>query len=135
MAETFKFELVSPERVLLSGDAEQAQVPGAEGDFTVLPNHAPVITTLRPGVIRVTLADKGIDDIFVKTGFAEVTPEGLTVLTEHAFVTAEADPRMLEDELKSVEDALANCSTDDDEAISHLNLAIEELKVLHAKKI
>ncbi|MGH1420117.1 MAG: ATP synthase F1 subunit epsilon [Hyphomicrobiaceae bacterium] len=134
MAETFKFELVSPERILLSGEAEQAQVPGAEGDFTVLPNHAPVITTLRPGMIRVTLADKGIDDIFVKTGFAEVTPDGLTILTEHAFVTKEADPRMLEDELKAVEEALAGCATDDDEAIAHLNMAIAELKVLHAKK-
>ena len=133
MAETFKFELVSPERVLLSGDAEQVQVPGAEGQFTVLPGHAPVITTLRPGVIRVTLKDKGIDDIFVKTGFAEVNPEGLTVLTEHAFITEEADPRMLEDELKAVEEALASTEKDDDDAIAHLNMAISELKALHAK--
>ena len=130
MAETFKFELVSPERVLLSGDAEQAQVPGSEGEFTVLPGHAPVISTLRPGVIRVTLKDKGIDDIFVKSGFAEVNPEGLTVLTEHAFITEEADPRMLDDELKAVEKALSECADDDDEAITHLNHAIAELKVL-----
>lgn len=130
MADTFKFELVSPERVLLSGDAIEAQVPGSEGEFTVLPKHAPLISTLRPGVIRVTMGEKGIEDIFVKSGFAEVNPDGLTVLTEHAFMTKEADPRMLDDELKAVEEALENCASDDDETIAHLNKAIEELKAL-----
>ncbi len=133
MAETFKFELVSPERVLLSGDAEKVEVPGTDGDFTVLPGHAPFISTLRPGLIRVTLKDKGIDDIFVKSGFAEANPESLTVLTEHAFIAAEADPRMLDDELKAVEAALGNCEEDDDEAIAHMNLAIAELKALTEK--
>ena len=127
MPETFKFELVSPVRVIMSVDAEEVVVPGSEGEFTVLPGHAPVITTLRPGVLHAVLPDskKGI---YVQSGFSEVTPESLTVLVEKAFIVDEADPRQIESELKSAQDALD--SAEDDEARRHITRAIDELRAL-----
>ena len=83
MAGTFKFELVSPERILMSVDAEQVIVPGAEGQFTVFQGHAPVISTLLPGVIHVT-TEEFKKSIFVRSGFAEVTADQLTILAERA---------------------------------------------------
>src|SRR6185436_13064259 len=72
MAGTFKFELVTPERMALSQDATQVLVPGFEGEFTVLPGHAPVISALRPGVIDAALADARKVRVFVKGGLAEI---------------------------------------------------------------
>ncbi len=127
MAGTFKFELVSPERVLLSELAEQAVLPGAEGQFTVLAGHAPVVSTLLPGVIHVTLtaSKKGL---YINGGFAEVNPESVTVLAEHAFIVDEADQRTLDAALEKAEIAIKE--TNDDEALRHLSFAIEQLKGL-----
>ncbi len=129
MAGTFKFELVSPERVLLSVEVEQVEVPGSEGDFTVLAGHAPVITSLRPGVLHATLPDskKGI---FVRSGFAEVTPDSLTVLAERAFIVDEVDSRQVESELEAAHKALEDDEDGGDEARRHITRAIEELKAL-----
>ena len=91
MAGTFKFELVTPERMALSEDAAQVVVPGVEGEFTVLPGHAPVISALRPGVIEVSLPDASKTRIFVKGGFAEVDADHLTVLAERALDAMDAD--------------------------------------------
>ena len=79
----FHFELVSPEKLLFSGDVEQVDVPGAEGDFGVLAQHAPMVTTLRPGILTVHGAG-GEQKIVVLGGFAEVSADGLTVLAEVA---------------------------------------------------
>lgn len=89
MAEQVKFELVSPERLLLSTEVEAVVVPGAEGDFTVLPGHSRLISTIRPGVITVMQGGRAADRIFVEGGFAEVTPQGCTVLAEHATPVAD----------------------------------------------
>jgi F-type H+-transporting ATPase subunit epsilon len=80
---TFKFDLVSPEKLMFSGDVEQVDVPGAEGDFGVLAGHAPYVTTLRPGILTVHGAG-GEQKIVVLGGFAEVSAAGLTVLAEVA---------------------------------------------------
>ena len=85
MAGTFKFELVSPERVMLSVDAEQVELPGSDGDFTVLPGHAPVVATLRPGTIHSRTATEK-KAIYVKNGFVEVRPDSVVVLADSAFV-------------------------------------------------
>ena len=69
---SFKFELVSPERLLVSADATEVVMPGAEGDFTVLAGHSPVLSTLRPGVLALKLADGGTKRVYVRGGFAEV---------------------------------------------------------------
>ena len=131
MAGTFKFELVSPERILLSVDAEQVELPGGDGDFTVLAGHAPVISTLRPGTIH-AVSKEGKKAIFVKSGFAEVGPDKLVVLAEQAFVTDEVDVRHIEDELKATEAALAGAK--DDEARRHLGMAIDQMKAIAAAR-
>src|SRR5262247_1506253 len=107
MAGTFKFELVTPERMALSQDATQVVVPGLEGDFTVLPGHAPVISALRPGVVDVTLPDASKARIFVKGGFAEVNPQHLTVLAERALDVEAMDAGTIAAELAVAEAELA----------------------------
>jgi F-type H+-transporting ATPase subunit epsilon len=131
MAGTFKFELVSPERILLSADAEQVELPGADGDFTVLPGHAPVVATLRPGTIHSRTKDDK-KAIFVKGGFVEVRPDSVVVLAEQAFIASEVDIRQIEAELAATETALA--AANDDEARRHHNLAIDQMKAILAAR-
>ncbi|MSP31307.1 MAG: F0F1 ATP synthase subunit epsilon [Pseudolabrys sp.] len=92
--ETFHFELVSPEKLLFSGEVEQVDVPGAEGDFGVLAGHAPFVSTLRPGILTVHGAG-GEQKIVVLGGFAEVSAEGLTVLADVAEAVQDIDRGMI----------------------------------------
>jgi len=88
MAEKFQFDLVSPERLLASVEAAEVQIPGAEGDMTAMPDHAPLITTLRPGIVRVSGSDA--DGEYVVTGgFAEINAESISVLAERAVPRAD----------------------------------------------
>jgi len=130
MAGTFKFELVSPERVLLSVDAEQAMVPGVEGDFTVFPGHAPLISTLRPGLLEVLTAS-GKKQIFVKTGFADVNAASVTVLAETAFDLAGISAAQIADEVAKAEADLA--AAKDDDARTMARTAIDRLRSLGSK--
>ena len=98
-----EFELVSPERLLLSEQVDMVVVPGAEGDFGVLPRHAPLISTLRPGVIRVFEGREVKNRIFVAGGFAEVTPERCTVLADEALPFSSLDRGAIEAEARSLE--------------------------------
>ncbi len=99
MADTMQFDLVSPERSLASTQATAVQIPGAEGDFTAMPLHAPVITTLRPGILSVTSAS-GTDEYFVSGGFAEVTAENASVLAERAYAKADLTAEIMEELVK-----------------------------------
>ncbi len=83
MADTIQFDLVSPERLLASVAAKEVLLPGAEGDMTALPEHAPLITTLRPGILKVVSA-QGEKEYVVTGGFAEISPGGISVLAERA---------------------------------------------------
>jgi F-type H+-transporting ATPase subunit epsilon len=112
MAGTFKFELVTPERMALSEDAAQVVVPGVEGEFTVLPGHAPVISALRPGIIDVTLPDASKTRIFVKGGFAEVDADHLTVLAERALDVEAMDAATVAAELETAQADLASATDD-----------------------
>jgi F-type H+-transporting ATPase subunit epsilon len=112
MAGTFKFELVTPERMALSEEAAQVVVPGVEGEFTVLPGHAPVISALRPGIIDVTLPDARKSRIFVKGGFAEVDAGHLTVLAERALDVAAMDAGTIAAELEAADAELAAAGDD-----------------------
>lgn len=106
MADTFGFELVSPERLLLSMQAEMVVVPGEDGDFGVLPGHAPVISTIRNGVIEVTAEGRVAERIFIAGGFAEVGADKLVVLAEEAVPVAKIDRAKTEARLKNArEDA------------------------------
>jgi len=88
MADIMNFDLVSPERSLASFAATEVQIPGSEGDMTVMINHAPILTTLRPGVLSVSSAD-GTSEYVITGGFAEVTAEGVTVIAERAMVKSD----------------------------------------------
>ena len=128
MPDTVKFELVSPERLLFAADVESVVVPGTEGDFGVLPGHARLISTVRPGVISVFQNGKVTDRIFVEGGFAEVTPTGCTVLAEHALPVSEIQreqaQQAIQDAREDIEDAK------DDEA---RNAAARALEVAEAR--
>jgi len=95
MAQTFTFELVSPERVLLSVEAEQVELPGVDGDMTVMAGHAPVVSTLRPGTI-VARAAGNKTAIFVQGGVADIRGSAVVVLAEKAFATDDVDVRQVE---------------------------------------
>ncbi|MCR9126661.1 MAG: F0F1 ATP synthase subunit epsilon [Rhodobacteraceae bacterium] len=83
MADTIQFDLVSPERSLASHAVKSVSIPGADGDMTAMPDHAPVITTLRPGLLKAE-ANDGVTEYVVSGGFAEISPEGISVLAERA---------------------------------------------------
>lgn len=102
------FELVSPERLLLSEEVDMVVVPGEEGDFGVLTRHAPLISTLRPGVIKVHDGGSITQQIFVAGGFAEVTPTRCTVLAEEALPVAEIDRAAAEQRLSNARDDLVD---------------------------
>jgi F-type H+-transporting ATPase subunit epsilon len=114
MADTFKFELVSPERLLVSANVEQVLVPGSEGDFTMLPNHAPLLTSLRPGLLDIVFSGSDRRRYFVRGGFAEVGPAGLTVLAETAIDLVELDKSVLDQAVKDAEEDVADAK---DEAL------------------
>jgi len=129
MAQTFTFELVSPEKVLLAGEAEQVQLPGAEGDMTILPGHSPLISTLRPGVIDVMLGGAR-SRIYVRQAFAQVEPDRLTVLAEKAQDVAELTGPVIAEELSAAETELAEAKTDEQRLVA--NQAIAALSGLRA---
>jgi F-type H+-transporting ATPase subunit epsilon len=129
MAGTFKFELVSPERILFSVDAEQVIVPGMEGQFTVLAGHAPVISTLRPGVLDAQVAG-GRRRVFVRGGFAEVGPDRLTVLAQHMLDLDSIDADKLASEVTSAEQMLAEAKDDATRMVS--GEAVAQLRALRA---
>jgi F-type H+-transporting ATPase subunit epsilon len=109
MAEKLSFALVSPEREVFHGLVDHVVVPGAEGDFGVLPNHAPAMSMVKPGALRI-IDDGAERRIFVNGGFADVTPEGLTVLAEEAVDLATIDAAELEQQLKNAQEDLRDAS-------------------------
>ncbi len=102
MAETLQFDLVSPERSLASMQAWAVKIPGTEGDLTAMPDHMPLITTLRPGILTVR-TDEGDQEFVITGGFAEVG-DGLTVLAEHALPRADMTQEKYEAMVKQAED-------------------------------
>lgn len=112
MPDPFKFELVSPERLLVSGEVEQVLVPGAEGDMTVLAKHAPVLTTLRPGLLDIGFPGGKNQRFFIRGGFAEVNPDGLTVLAETAIDLDELKAEQLAQAIKDAEEDIADLEND-----------------------
>jgi F-type H+-transporting ATPase subunit epsilon len=107
MADPFQFELVSPERLLMSEPVDQVVVPGSEGQFTVMKGHAPFMTTLRPGVIDI-VRGSNTTRVFVRGGFADATATGLTILAELAIPVADIDAAQLAQEVKNGEEDVAD---------------------------
>jgi F-type H+-transporting ATPase subunit epsilon len=123
------FELVSPERLLMSDDVDAVEIPGTEGDMGILPGHAPVLSTLRPGVVTVTRGGKA-ERIFVRGGFAEVNPQGLTVLAEVAIPVSELDAAKIAQQIKNAEDDVNDAKTDETRRRAQENL--DHLKALES---
>jgi F-type H+-transporting ATPase subunit epsilon len=121
-----EFELVSPERLVLSEAVEMVVVPGAEGEFGVLPLHAPMISALRPGVIRVYEKGAVTERIFVGGGFAEVTPARCTVLADQAVPVAEIDRPAAEESLKTAREDLADAKSDEERGQVEQRIAVAE---------
>jgi F-type H+-transporting ATPase subunit epsilon len=129
MAQAFAFELVSPERQLVSGQVLQVVVPGAEGQFTVLANHAPFLSTLKPGVLEVTMADGTKDRIFVRGGFADANPSGLTLLAEEAQRLADMNSASLDQAIQNAREDVADAKDEARKSAAQMRLAqLEEVK-------
>ena len=127
---TFQFDLVSPEKLLFSGEVTQVDVPGNEGDFGVLAGHAPIVTTLRPGIL-VVYRDGGELRVVVNGGFAEVSPTGLTVLADMAVPQDEFDPTVLDGVIKDTEGDIAKAT--DGWRRDKLAHKVDQLKALQAE--
>ena len=127
---SFQFELVTPERLLFSGAVEGVVIPGTEGDFEVLAMHAPVMSTIRPGLISVKETTAGAAKrIFVRGGFAEVGPRGLTILAEQAIALEDLSTEKLTAEIKMAEEDVADATTDMVKSAAQLKLGqLQELQ-------
>jgi F-type H+-transporting ATPase subunit epsilon len=136
-----EFELVTPERLLLSEMVEMVVVPGTEGNFGVLPGHAPLISTIRPGMIEIYQGQTVTRQIFVVSGIAEVTPERCTVLADEAVspdtldrAAIEGDLRIVEGNLPSLRDQVARAADSDRERLLiELHRLEREQTILQAK--
>lgn len=125
----FHFELVSPEKLLFSGDVESVVAPGAEGQFTVLKDHAPVMTTLKSGVVTVAGNDGKVEKLFVRGGFADVNAGGFTILAELALSLAEIDAARLDADIKDAREDVADAKTDEARRAASDKLAqLEEMR-------
>ncbi|MFZ3326440.1 MAG: F0F1 ATP synthase subunit epsilon [Methylocella sp.] len=109
----FHLELVSPEKLVFSGEVEAVAVPGTEGEFTVLKDHAPLIAMMKPGVVVIEEAPAKKLRLFVPGGFAEVAPSGLTILADKALPLAELDAATLDAEVGNVEEEIAGAKGDE----------------------
>ena len=123
------FEFVSPESVLFSGDVDQVDLPGMEGDLGVLPGHAPLVTLLRPGIITI-IRDGNREPVVVVGGFAEMGPGGLTVLAERAGAREDFDLQALADNIKDAEEDVADSK--DDAQRDKLVRRLDQLRGLQA---
>lgn len=131
MADGIRIEIVSPERLVLSEQAQSVVVPGTEGYFTVMGDHAPLMSTLKPGFITVTAADGATQTYYVRGGFADVSPEGLTILAEQASVLADFKTADIERLLAEAQEQLAKAESHEDRSYAQelvnawLNLMME----------
>jgi F-type H+-transporting ATPase subunit epsilon len=117
------FELVSPEKLLISREVDMVVVPGEEGDFGVLPGHAPVMSSLRDWVLEIHDGGDVTDRLFLSRGFAEVTPERCTVLAEEAFPLSDVDGGEAQARVARAEQALEDAGDDDARAEAETELA------------
>lgn len=124
------FELVSPARLLFSGDVSSVQIPGSEGEMGIMAGHSPVLATLRPGVVVIARDGSAPERIYVRGGFAEVNAAGLTVLAETAIPMSELDAAALATQIRNAEEDLADAK--DDEARRKASESLEQVKALQS---
>ncbi|AKI03102.1 ATP synthase, F1 epsilon subunit [Hoeflea sp. IMCC20628] len=112
MADSFNFELVSPERLLFSATATEVVIPGTDGEMTVMAHHAPTMTTIKPGVVTVVTADGNTERFVVFGGFADIVPEGCTLLAESAMAVGDIDRSDLAQRLQNAREDVTDASND-----------------------
>jgi F-type H+-transporting ATPase subunit epsilon len=135
---TFNFELVSPERKLISGAAKMVTIPGEEGDFGVLPGHSALVATIRPGVIEITMADGSAPQrIFIAGGFADVSPVNCTVLAEEAVNVNDFNQADLEQTIRNLTEDMTLAKDDLEKAriTRKLTLARAKLQGITGKAV
>lgn len=129
--DSFQFELVSPEKLLISEEVQHVVVPGVEGEFGVLAHHAPLLSVLKPGVVKVFKTEGGEPErLYVKGGFADVNPKGLTILADEATPMSEFDVARLDAAIKDAEAAVA--SAEGEETKRRAEQKLTELKEFRA---
>ncbi len=128
MAEAFKFELVSPERLLVSEEVQSVVIPGAEGEMTVLADHAPVMTTVKPGVVTVKTASGAEERYVVFGGFADILPSGCTLLAESATAVKDIDRADLARRIQEAREDAADAK--DDETKTRAEAFLSQLTTL-----
>ena len=129
MANAFNFELVSPERLLFAEQVTAVVVPGSDGCFTVMANHAPLMSTIRPGVVEATLASGGTKKIFVRGGFVDVAGSSFTLLAEQAMPVEELNADAIAAQIKDAEDDVTDARSDAKREAATLKLnQLKELK-------
>jgi F-type H+-transporting ATPase subunit epsilon len=109
----FHFELVSPEKLVFSGEVDAVVVPGSEGQFTVMKDHAPFMSTLKPGVVEIDVAPSNKTKLFVRGGFADVAANRLTILAEYAIPLEQLDAAAIASDIKDAEEDIADAKTED----------------------
>jgi len=125
---TFHFELVSPDRVLFNGPAQAVLVPGNEGDFLVLPEHAPVMTSMRPGVVGINGPEGKHRRVFIRGGFADASKKGLILLAETAIPFEDLNADRLGQEIRNAEEDLADANEEQKFAAQEKLDRLRELK-------
>lgn len=113
MAESFTFELVSPEKLLVSAEVSEVIVPGSEGEMTIMAKHAPVMTSIKPGVVTVKTAEGSTDRYVVFGGFADILPDTCTLLAEEAVSVADIDREDLAQKIQDAREDVADAKDDE----------------------
>lgn len=129
MADTITFDLVSPERLLLSTDADMVTIPGSDGYMGVMAGHMPLVSTLRPGMIDVQ-ANGRDERFFIRGGFAEISATKVTVLAEEAIPMSEMDLAVLDQRIRDAEEDLAGAKTDQER--HHAAEMLDDLRLIRA---
>lgn len=123
MPAPFPLELVSPERVLFSGEVEQVVVPAGEGEATILAHHAPFMSSLRPGVVTISAPGGSVERLFVQGGFCDVSPAGLILLAEKAVLLSEVNIEALAADVRSLEEDVRDAKSDEARAAAEEKLS------------
>ncbi len=132
MADSMQFDLVSPEKKLASLEAAMVQIPGGDGDFTAMANHAPMVTTLRPGLLRVVSNKGDVEEYVVAGGFVEISDAGTSVLAERAALKSDANPEFFDESVRLAMQKV-ELAGDDAVAKAQAEMALNDLKFIQGQ--
>ena len=120
------FDFVSPEESIISSEVDMVLIPAIEGDAGILPNHAPYMTILRQGIVEVTFGKDNIKQYLVEGGFADITPQKITILAENSINLTDIDDSVLKEKLQQIDENISNASESDKELLIEKKALIEK---------